>query len=398
MARRPENLLLLLSRVLGGKTFSAQLVQALEGLPGLRPHFVFLEEDDYGRHADKIPLVNRTADFLVGSEILKWKLRQAPPPACDAIFVQSFELLPACALLDARLPAVLAHDSTNVLSYRLIRDQAPSAAASLACWAKSLALRPFYTPLLRRVKAFLPRTRWCAESLVEDYGADPSRIRVAPAGIDTAAWSPGPPRVRAGLPTLLFVGDDFERKGGPFLLDVFRNHIHPRARLKVVSRHPSLRDPARALPEGVEVVSDLGPGRRDALLEEFRSADLFVFPTRKEHMGLVLTEAAAAGLPIIATGVGGTGEVVRNGENGCLMPYHATEGDWARAILGLLADDARRERFGKAGRALAEREFSREALRSNLEWAFGRIGMEERPVPSPWVELRETLEPGLSRD
>ena len=49
-----------------------------------------------------------------------------------------------------------------------------------------------------------------------------------------------------------------------------------------------------------------------ALLEEFRSAEIFVFPTRKEHMGQALAEAAAAGLPIIVTDVGGTSQVVRH--------------------------------------------------------------------------------------
>ena len=124
------------------------------------------------------------------------------------------------------------------------------------------------------------------------------------------------------------------------------------------------------LPPGVEVVSTLGPGERMALLEEYRAADLFVFPTRKEHMGLVLAEAAAAGLPLIATAVGGTSQIVRHAENGYLMPYDATAGDWARAILDLLADGPRRARFGEAARDLAVREFSQEALRENVEWAL----------------------------
>jgi glycosyltransferase involved in cell wall biosynthesis len=87
-------------------------------------------------------------------------------------------------------------------------------------------------------------------------------------------------------------------------------------------------------------------------------------------MGLVLAEAAAAGLPLVATEVGGTSQVVRHGENGYLMPYDAGAGEWARAILELLADGPKRLRFGEAARALAEREFSQEALRENVEWAL----------------------------
>ncbi|HLP43355.1 MAG TPA: hypothetical protein VK465_17760, partial [Fibrobacteria bacterium] len=208
MSRRPDSFLFLLSRVLGGKTFSAQLMRALEGLPGFRFHFVFLEDEDYGRHIDKVPLANRAAGLFLGPEILKWKLRGQPPPPCDVVFVQSFELLPACSELDSRTPAVLAHDSTNLLSYRLIRDQDPSLAATLACWGKSVLTRPIYSRALRRVRAFLPRTRWCAESLVGDFGVNPDRIRVTPAGFDTRAWCPAPRKTANRTPVLLFVGDD----------------------------------------------------------------------------------------------------------------------------------------------------------------------------------------------
>lgn len=370
MARRAESFLFLLSRVLGGKTFSAQLMHALEGIRGLKPHFVFLEEDDYGRHFDKIPLSNRLARLFIASEILKWKLRKEPPPACDAVFVQSFELLPACAALDPGIPAILAHDSTNLVSYRLIRDQNPSWISSLACWGKSRTTKPKYQQAMQRVRAFLPRTRWCADSLVNDFGVEHSRIRVTPAGLDTDWWSPALFPKKSKPPVLLFVGDDFDRKGGPFLLDVFSRHIHPRARLRIISRNPELRE--RSWPEGVELLSHYTSGTRLALLEEFRAAEIFVFPTRKEHMGQALAEAAAAGLPIIATDVGGTGQIIRHGENGVLMPYRASEKDWAVAILDLLDDDMRRERFGRAGRAIAERDFSIDTLKANVEWALER--------------------------
>jgi glycosyltransferase involved in cell wall biosynthesis len=62
--------------------------------------------------------------------------------------------------------------------------------------------------------------------------------------------------------------------------------------------------------------------------------------------------------------------VVRHAETGYLMAYDATAGDWARAILELLADPAKRVRMGRAGRALAEREFSLAALTENVEWAL----------------------------
>ena len=98
-------------------------------------------------------------------------------------------------------------------------------------------------PRALRVKAFLPRTRWCGDSLVRDYGVDPERIRVSPAGLDTDWWCPAPVKRRSEPPVLLFVGDDFERKGGPFLVDLFSRYIYPRARLRMVMQHV---EPGRA--------------------------------------------------------------------------------------------------------------------------------------------------------
>jgi glycosyltransferase involved in cell wall biosynthesis len=367
----PERVLFLLSRVLGGKTFSGHLMRVVETMGNIRPHFVFLEESDYGSLRRHVPAWKRASGLYVGASILRHKLRADPPPPCDAVFVQSFEILPALSEIDPSRPAILAHDSTNVLSYRLIRDTAPGPVASLVCGLKSKLVTPAYRSGVKRTRVFLPRTHWCARSLVQDFGVDPGRILVAPGGLDLEKWSPGPPREPGGLPVLLFVGNDFARKGGAFLLDIYQRHFAGRARLRIVSNDPALA--GRSWPEGVEHLSGLGHGDVGALLEAYRGADLFVFPTRKEHMGMVLTEACAVGLPIVATDVGGVREAVRDGGNGVLVPYRADEEAWVAAILGLLQDPQRRARMGAASRALATHEFAFGVLRNRVETAFAML-------------------------
>lgn len=368
---RSEPVLFLLSKVLGGKTFSSHLMRVVETMAQIRPHYVFLEEDDYGRYRRHIPSWNRLSGLFVGPSILRWKLRRDPPPEYSKVFVQSFELIPALQELDPLSPAILAHDSTNVLSYRLIRDASPGPGARLLCGIKSLLVTPNYKSAIGRARAFLPRTHWCARSLVKDFGVAPERIIVAPSGIDTSLWSPDGPRARAEPPVLLFVGNDFARKGGELLLDVFVRYLHPRARLRIVSNDPALRD--RAWPDGVEHVRGLGHGNPSDLVEIYRTADIFVFPTRKEHMGMVLPEACAVGLPIVATDVGGVREAVRDGKNGLLVPYGAGPEEWANAILGLIADPVKRERFGLHSRFIAESEFAFGVLRERVEAAFAKL-------------------------
>src|SRR5690606_4223575 len=174
--------LFLLSRVLGGKTFTSHLQKVVQTIGRIRPHFVFLEEEDYGLYRDKIPLLNRMTGLYVGPSILKWKLRGTRLPPYRAVFVQSFEIMPACSALDPACPVILAHDATNILSYRLLRDVDPGPLAHLSCAFKSAVASPAYRAVLGRVRAFLPRTHWCGRSLTRDFGVDPDRIIVAPAG------------------------------------------------------------------------------------------------------------------------------------------------------------------------------------------------------------------------
>jgi glycosyltransferase involved in cell wall biosynthesis len=89
--------------------------------------------------------------------------------------------------------------------------------------------------------------------------------------------------------------------------------------------------------------------------------DLVVHPALMEGLGVSLLQAAAAGVPIVASRAGGIPEVVRDGENGLLVP----PGDaaaLAAAMQRLLADPGLRRRMGGAGRALVRREFSVEAM------------------------------------
>jgi D-inositol-3-phosphate glycosyltransferase len=80
-----------------------------------------------------------------------------------------------------------------------------------------------------------------------------------------------------------------------------------------------------------------------------RAADVVVVPSRREPLGLAAVEALACGTPVVASSVGGLREVVRDGENGLLIPPE--DPGALAAALGRLADNGLRARLGAAGPA-----------------------------------------------
>lgn len=91
-------------------------------------------------------------------------------------------------------------------------------------------------------------------------------------------------------------------------------------------------------------------GRRADVPELLSAADLVVLPSRWEARSLIAQEALYAGVPLVATDVGGTPELV--GEAAVLVPYGDAAG-FSRAVLGLLGDPDRRAALAVAGRAQA---------------------------------------------
>jgi len=90
-------------------------------------------------------------------------------------------------------------------------------------------------------------------------------------------------------------------------------------------------------------------------------SDILVLPSELESFGLVALEAMASEVPVIATSVGGLGEVVESGKDGFLLPVGDIDG-MAEAALTLLTDPARRESMGKAGREHAKDAFCHERI------------------------------------
>jgi glycosyltransferase involved in cell wall biosynthesis len=96
------------------------------------------------------------------------------------------------------------------------------------------------------------------------------------------------------------------------------------------------------------------------------ASDLFLFPSRFEGMPNALLEAMGYGLPVIATGVQGVDEIIRDGENGILIPLDDPKAV-SNAILRLLDNPEERRRLGKAARETIEKEYTLDKMCAQYE-------------------------------
>ena len=215
------------------------------------------------------------------------------------------------------------------------------------------ALRDWYDLEGRLYRGAAQVFSFCDETtstLIGDYGMAAERVTTTGAGInlDTLPGRHEPPQT----PRLLFVGNDFERKGGRLLLDAFaevRRRV-PQARLTLVGDRPQL-----APPPGVEILGRVDD--RSRLADIYSSATAFVLPSFFEPYGLVLLEALAFGLPIVATRTCGIPDIVRDGIDGLLVDVGDRQA-LTEALVTVLSDLSYADALGSAGRERARGDFS----------------------------------------
>lgn len=203
--------------------------------------------------------------------------------------------------------------------------------------------------LFRGATRLLPWSSWARDSLVHDYGVDAAKVDVLPPGVDLALWRPAD--VRGDGPfRILFVGGDFERKGGALLLRAFQTLPPGTAELHIVTRTTLASTP------GVFVHNGMQPNTQE-LISLYQRCNVFVLPTGAEAFGIAAVEALATGLPVIAARVGGLVDVVAEAETGYLVSPN-DERALAMRLRELAFDIDLRARMGRAARKRAEVYFS----------------------------------------
>ncbi len=215
---------------------------------------------------------------------------------------------------------------------------------------------------------------WAAEGALKYYDIPPERVSVAPIGANLLE-DPGvaeTKRDKSGF-DLLWIGVEWERKGGDEMLEVFRRLKQrlPEARLHIVG----LEEDAVPHEDGVIVHGYLRksePAQYSRLLELFRLADLFIMFSRQEAFGLVYCEAAAFGLPCVGFRTGGVRTIVQDEETGLLFDSDADAQLISDEIVALLGNGERLERMSHAARARFEEHLNWNAWGEALEKVVSR--------------------------
>jgi glycosyltransferase involved in cell wall biosynthesis len=150
----------------------------------------------------------------------------------------------------------------------------------------------------------------------------------------------------------------------------------PAARLRVAGGEPEpdyasqVRERVRAL--GIhEHVKLLGPRSPEQVLAEYRRASVFVLPSGQETSPLSIGEAMSAGLPVIATDVGGVAELVEDGVTGYVVPVGAI-GALADRIASVLGRPTEASALAAAARERAERDFRPAVAAGRLRAVYER--------------------------
>jgi glycosyltransferase involved in cell wall biosynthesis len=230
-----------------------------------------------------------------------------------------------------------------------------------------------------------------------DQGIDRDKTSVVYNGVNTDLFFPSgtfgqietpcPIRLELGIgadaPVLLFVGQIGIRKGVDTLVDAFLTVAEsvPHVQLLIAGQRHSQKQEAIEYEVQLRTRTESSIhrhrihwlGSRTDIAKLMRAATILVHPARQEPLGRVLLEAAASGLPIVTTRVGGSPEILQSPELEGLLVSPNDPIELSARILSLIGDARRMEGLGTQLRELAKRTFSIENCARQLDAHYSRL-------------------------
>jgi glycosyltransferase involved in cell wall biosynthesis len=211
-------------------------------------------------------------------------------------------------------------------------------------------------------------SNYSLQKMQKHYGVDKDKVRIVPNGVNIEKFKPTADaeaaRRQFGLgkePVVLFVGSLIPRKGLAFLVEAAKKVVRVQSATKflIVGDGPQKNQLENSIAEAnlSGNFKFLSKVNEDALPTLYNCADVFVLPSIQEGQGIVLLEAQASGLPVVAFDIGGVNEAVRNNETGLLVTL-GDSGALADGVLKLLGSGDLSVRMGGAGRRFVSENFT----------------------------------------
>jgi len=229
-------------------------------------------------------------------------------------------------------------------------------------------------PVIRQIlknsaDIFIVLSKFFSEQLV-NLGLPKAKIRILPNSVDIKRFKEGNEEKIENL--VLFVGRLEQKKGIPILLKSLR-YLKTRIKLVIIGPPSAYQNYSNKIVKLINDVSSktihtvtyLGKVKLEELIRWYQKASIVVVPSFFESFPMVNIESLACGTPVIASNVGAVPEVVRNYQNGILIP----PGDpikLAEGIQYLLDNEEIRLKFGKEGRKFIVENFSSEVIIARL--------------------------------
>lgn len=281
--------------------------------------------------------------FEVMSERFEKKLRGTA--GADAIIQVGTHVVPR----NSTVPFYCVTDAT-------IRQGADAGEFSISAVRPSVveeAVACQYEVLARCTRIFV-LCEWTASAIVSEYGISRDRISVIGAGANVPSGFVR--KVNTEVPSILFVGYDWTRKGGPLLLECFKlvRQAIPNAELVIVGCSPPVQQ------DGVRIVGKLdrrSEADRRRLLDLYAEASVFAILPTFDPFPNVLLEAALFGLPVVSIDEGSRREAVVDGTTGLLAKSRNPE-EIAGIFIRLLTDVSLMTSLGNAARQRASQIFT----------------------------------------
>ena len=243
------------------------------------------------------------------------------------------------------VPYAIYTDNTMALTQRFYPAAARLSEDAAARWMELEA------GVCRSANAVFTFSEFARRSVIDDYGARPERVHAVGAGANQLLREL--PEKNDAAPRALFVGADFQRKGGHVLLAAWPIVRRQVAGAELIIAGPK-RDPGTADRPGV---SWLGSVDREALAALYRSASVFVLPSLFEPWGHVLLEAMGNGLPCVGTARCAMPEIIDDGLTGRLVHPREVE-PLAAALIELLSEPRKAAAMGRAAHAKVMRGYT----------------------------------------